>query len=268
MSIQPIKPNANAVTNSSTSTVKSNITVASFIRPRTATLPFNDWPVIEILSHGIAERQVERHNGEVESIIYNRSYFSVPRGASSADEVYRLSTRAFTPELWGALEAVQSDIIPTKGTPPGFDVIVSCLLEGGAVSVVSHEETAALANLRMEFNQSQSSIDTDDLDTIRDILNKDLLVSRGLERSKKRIPAKVWDDTGIAVLGPATGYPSYYIATIAIMSCLVKQRSVNPGHAAKMQSTISRHYRRMSSKYRMSKACLDAARRLSWGPGD
>lgn len=260
-----LKPSSNSKPESLSSQSQSN--VHYFGQLHQGSNPGNDWPVIEILSQGLSERDVTRLNGEIESNVkYNRAYFSVPRGASSADEVFRLPTRAFTPEMWGALESIQSNIIPHRGSPPGFDVIVACLLEGGAPLVTAHHDTIALAELRTEFNRSQSRMDTDDLDTIRDILNKDMIIAKGIEKSKKRIPAKVWDDTGIATLGPATGYPAYYLATIAIMAVLVDQPSVNPGHASKMDIRVRKHFKRVSSKYRMSKACLVAAEKLEWGP--
>lgn len=247
----------------------SNVTsISQFNQLRAATLPGNDWPVVEILSQGLQERQVTRRNNEVDYVRYNRDYFSVPRSATNADEVYRLSSEGFTFEVWSGLKSIQSNII-CKGKPPGLATIVACLLEDGANTIVGHEPSQSLVTLTKEFNQRQSSMNAYDLTIISGLLstnNAPVKRDPGGKDFKQRLPSKVWDDTGIADLSTGIGYPAYWLASLSVMCSLIKQSVVNPSHTDSMSDTVKRYLEIIESKHRMVKACMEASRVIGWGP--
>lgn len=256
--------------------LKGSGSSSTFGRPRVGALPFNDWPIVEILSHGLSDREVTRRNGNdtPEQVTYNRSYFSTDRDDTAASLVYRLSSDGFTFEVWQGLKAVKANIPSGKGVgkAPGVNVIAACLIEDGATSIVDHVESQGLVDLYTEFYRRQSSMDSHDLENISIALSAHGFIPRQNLKStdhhsyKLRIPAKVWDDSGINDLSTGIGYPSYWLASLCVMASLVKQPDVNPAHSEVMYKTIHRHKSAIESKYRMVKACLEVARDISWGP--
>lgn len=233
--------------------------------------PSNNWPVVEILSYGI-ERTIQR-SGIDEQVKFNRTYFTVPKGASRDDEIYRLSNEGFTFEVHSGMTAIQSNIVYSKGNRPGLDVITACLLQDGSSTVVNHEPTQLLTELWLEFNQRQRYMNSHDLAAISDQLRANPKRESELQpqskgrKSYKRIPPIVWDDTGISTLAPKIGIPAYWLASLSIMVSLIKQPDVNPTHTTKMQATLRHHFEAIESKSLMVKACLSVARDTGgWGP--